>query len=130
MAESDFKTVLKSEISNNGGFRKYLSLLATNDDVLKFYVDIRTYFIDGQCEQPTRYGVFLTMDEFKNILPYLSTKKSHEIDGNRKISFAKNGWLSDLKLTKVDGKESNISLNINEIEKITSFKDEIFKFVI
>ena len=67
------------------------------------------------------------MDEFKNILPYLSTKKSHEIEGDRKISLIKKGWLSELKLTKTDGTVSSITLNIKEIEKLINFKDEIIK---
>ena len=124
---SNFNTVVDFELSNTGIYRKVLSVLAINDG--KYFVDIRLYFVDGPSERPTKIGVCLTKEEFENILPYLSEKKPHKIDGHRKISLiiGNSGWLYDLKLTKADGKESNITLTFKEMDKIFAFKDEIFK---
>ena len=127
--KTDFKTVLKIEISNNGKFRKYLTLLEVIDEGLKYYVDIRLFYIGDLLEKPTRTGVCLTRNEFASLLPYLLERKQHEIDGNRKVSLIQTnrGWLYDLKLIKCDGKETNITLTTKEIDKIIKYKDEIFK---
>src|SRR5260370_37640285 len=124
---SNFNTVVDFELSNTGIYRKVLSVLAINDG--KYFVDIRLYFVDGPKEKPTKIGVCLTLEEFENILPYLSERKPHEIESLRKISLiiGNSGWLYDLKLTKANGKKSNITLTLKEMDKIVDFKDEIFK---
>src|SRR5260370_17630000 len=97
---NNVNTVVDIELSNTEIYRKVLSLLSINDG--KYFVDIRLYFVDGPSERPTKIGVCLTKVEFENILPYLSERKPHGIDGYRKISLmiCNSGWLYDLKLTK------------------------------
>src|SRR5260370_20020953 len=128
----EFNTVFSAEISNTGRYRKLVNVLSINNGVINNYVDIRLYYIDGTTERATKIGVCLKPEEFEKILPIMMNRNEYEINGHRKIEFKKgnSGLLYDLKLTKFDGKESNITLTYKDLKKIVSLKDDILKHCI
>ncbi len=120
-------------ISDKLQFKKDLSITSfTHDDNTRsYYVDIRTKFVDGSEERPTKNGVTLYPEEMRLLMPKMLTGKLFEIDNTtRHITFRKKEnrkFVYEILLVKRDDdKEQKLDLVMSEIKKISKLGDKIF----
>lgn len=90
------------------------------------YINLRVFFVGGEKLRPTKYGVCLTIDEMRKILPFLERLEEFKFGETRKIKFQRMAHPMDylLSLTKSDGKVQELHLNITAIKSLTDKKGE------
>ena len=128
-----FTEIYSYRISDKEYFKKDVSVRQFEDkeNQKSFYFDIRTKFLNEKREiLPTKRGVVLKPCEFEELMPYMLNGQTHEIDGEyRRIWFTKREdkpYVHQLKLLKMDGKETSIDLLMTEIKKLNFIKDKLF----
>lgn len=91
----------------------------------KIFVNFRTFF----CEKVTRFGVCLSEEEFKELLPSLGKKESYGRIGTRSIAFYKCApSLYTVKLVKENGVQS-MKFTEESLEGLIAKIEEIKKFL-
>ncbi len=129
-------TELYSTVINQKGscVKKVKILLCTGDDGKEctYRVDIRCYYnFEEECK-PTKFGVCITVDELKKLLPNMMALRDCNEDNQwRRVWFTKSDkkFLYNLNLRKFDGMESSISLTHKDIKKINFIKDKLFNCI-
>ena len=90
----------------------------------KIFVNFRTFF----CEKLTRFGVCLSEEEFKELLPSLERKESYGRFGTRSVAFYKSSpSLYTVKLVKQNGVQS-MKFNEESLKGLIEKIEEIKKF--
>ncbi len=124
--------------SFNGIFKKYVSVKVLENSLKEkhYYVDIRLNVIfDDGVERPTKNGVFLTLEEFKAVLPKMMSGRYFEITGRRKVIWRKdkeNPGLFIIRLEKEDLetkelKIQELKMTSNDVKELINMKDRVFR---
>ena len=110
------------------------------------WVDIRTFWIEGEKRNPTRKGVMLRLNEYIKIMPWLFHRveskdvfeetlipmgpKMENTKKDRVIQIKKNAdkpYMMDIVLNNTKG-ESQISLTVSEVNELWSNQGKICNF--
>jgi hypothetical protein len=124
-----FNTLYRLRFGDDEQYKKEISLrsLTHEDGGVKHYVDIRTFYVEKDKLKPTTFGVMLTPQEFKSLLPSMISGTPIDIgDDVRKISFARKlnkSYLFILSLKRMDGKDTSIQLILGDINRMSPIVD-------
>ena len=131
-----FKEVLSNKISEKLPYKKYVKCVGvfdTKDSLLpnNYFVDIRVKYDNSGVENATRQGVFISMQEFAEILPFMVKGEEHRIIGEGRMLWfraSKHQFIYELLQRKSNGKETVISLTLKEIKHIYMISDILNSF--
>jgi hypothetical protein len=128
-----FTELYSAVISQKDSYvKKVKVLLCTGGNERTYWVDIRCHYNFEDEWKPTKFGVCITVDELKKLLPDMMALKDCDEDNQwRRVWFKKSDkkFLYDLNLRKFDGKETSISLTHKDIKKINFIKDRIYNCI-
>lgn len=133
MSFTELISKIVSSTPNKFGEKQVIirALELKTDDKTTRYADIRTTYLNKDKRIYAKDGVCLNDQEFNNILNNLGNNYPIGFDnGNRKLIY---GIESDNRRSigtlRKDGKRSTIILNMDEIQKILLYKNDILKYL-
>lgn len=126
----NFEVVFKVVLSNNENFIKSLTVskCISCESSEEKYVNIRTYWKKGNEEIPTRNGVCLRKDEFRDVLINIESSRIFQFTRNNRtveLKRSEKPYLYELTLTKIFGDKQRIVIIEKEFKELIRNKEFI-----